>query len=111
MRRLVVVFGQVWWSYSPPSSSAGCAMTDLILIMTFTRFLQATFPTSNSSLTVSSEDVQSVAFSYIDQIAVAPQARRARIGAQLYAHAAGYARAHEIPVLVCEVNLDPPNPV
>jgi hypothetical protein len=50
-------------------------------------------------------------FLYIDQIAVSPEARRARIGAQLYTHAADHARAQAIPVLVCEVNLDPPNPV
>jgi predicted GNAT superfamily acetyltransferase len=49
-------------------------------------------------------------FLYIDQVAVAPSARRAHVGMQLYAQAAAYARAHAIPALVCEVNLDPPNP-
>ncbi len=49
-------------------------------------------------------------FLYIDQIAVAPQARRMRVGARLYAHAAAHARALAIPALVCDINLDPPNP-
>ena len=49
-------------------------------------------------------------FLYVDQIAVAPAARRAHVGAALYAHAAEYARDHALPALVCEVNLDPPNP-
>lgn len=49
-------------------------------------------------------------FLYIDQIAVAPPARRVRVGARLYAHAASQARAHAIPALVCDINLDPPNP-
>lgn len=50
-------------------------------------------------------------FLYIDQIAVAATARRARVGAQLYEHAAAFALARHMPALVCEVNLDPPNPV
>ena len=49
-------------------------------------------------------------FLYIDQIAVMPTVRRLHIGAQLYAHATFYACTHDIPALVCEVNLDPPNP-
>lgn len=49
-------------------------------------------------------------FLYIDQIAVAPHARRMRVGARLYAHAASHARAYAIPALVCDINLDPPNP-
>jgi predicted GNAT superfamily acetyltransferase len=49
-------------------------------------------------------------FLYIDQVAVAPAHRRAGISARLYAQAAAHGRALEIPALVCEVNLDPPNP-
>lgn len=49
-------------------------------------------------------------FLYIDQIAVAPTARHAGVGARLYEHAASFARAHAIRALVCEVNLEPPNP-
>jgi len=49
-------------------------------------------------------------FLYIDQIAVAPHARRMRVGARLYAHAASHECAHAIPALVCDINLDPPNP-
>jgi len=49
-------------------------------------------------------------FLYIDQIAVAPHARRGRVGARLYAHATSHARVHAIPALVCDINLDPPNP-
>jgi predicted GNAT superfamily acetyltransferase len=49
-------------------------------------------------------------FLYVDQVAVAPTHRRAGIGAQLYGRAAAHADAHGLPALVCEVNLDPPNP-
>jgi predicted GNAT superfamily acetyltransferase len=49
-------------------------------------------------------------FLYIDQVAVAPGARRAGVGAQLYVQAALHAGTLGIPALVCEVNLDPPNP-
>ena len=49
-------------------------------------------------------------FLYIDQIAVAPAIRGAGMGAQLYAHAIDHARANALQSLVCEVNLDPPNP-
>lgn len=49
-------------------------------------------------------------FLYIDQIAMAPEARRAGVGARLYDDAAAYAQAHALPALVCEVNLEPPNP-
>jgi predicted GNAT superfamily acetyltransferase len=49
-------------------------------------------------------------FLYIDQVAVAPMHRRAGIAAYLYAQAAAHARALGVPALVCEVNLDPPNP-
>ena len=49
-------------------------------------------------------------FLYIDQIAVAPAARRAGVGAHLYAHAVSFAGAHMAASLVCEVNLEPPNP-
>lgn len=50
-------------------------------------------------------------FLYIDQVAVAEQARRSGIGAELYRHAAEYVQQHNLSALVCEVNLNPPNPV
>jgi predicted GNAT superfamily acetyltransferase len=49
-------------------------------------------------------------FLYIDQVAVAPASRRSGIGAHLYAQAAANAQTLGLPALVCEVNLDPPNP-
>ncbi len=49
-------------------------------------------------------------FLYINQIAVAPPARRVRLGTRLYAHATSHARVHAIPAVVCDINLDPPNP-
>jgi predicted GNAT superfamily acetyltransferase len=48
-------------------------------------------------------------FAYIDRIAVAEAARRQRIGETLYA-AAIEAFAGNRPVLLAEVNLEPPNP-
>lgn len=50
------------------------------------------------------------AFLYVDQIAVARSSWRARVGAALYADLEREARARRIPVLTCEVNLEPPNP-
>jgi uncharacterized protein len=49
-------------------------------------------------------------FLYVDQIAVAPEVRRAGAGSALYHAAAAYATAQGIGMLTCEVNLDPPNP-
>jgi len=50
-------------------------------------------------------------FLYIDQIAIAQAARRARAGSQIYRHMEQLARARALTSLVCEVNLAPPNPV
>jgi predicted GNAT superfamily acetyltransferase len=50
-------------------------------------------------------------FLYIDQIAVAPSARRVQVGSHLYRHVEQFACARGLTHLVCEVNLDPPNPV
>lgn len=50
-------------------------------------------------------------FLYIDQVAVAQQHRRAAVGFQLYQIAERAAREQGVFSLVCEVNLDPPNPV
>jgi uncharacterized protein len=49
-------------------------------------------------------------FLYIDQIALAAEARHQGIGGQLYHHATDFALTQNIPSLVCEVNLNPPNP-
>ncbi len=49
-------------------------------------------------------------FYYIDRVVVAPTARGRGIGARLYAAFEASARAAGAPTLVCEVNLDPPNP-
>ena len=50
-------------------------------------------------------------FLYIDQIAIAPSARSQGIGAQFYTHAASFCLEQQFPMIVCEVNLDPPNPI
>lgn len=50
-------------------------------------------------------------FLYIDQVAVARQQRGASFGFQLYQAAERLAREQHLFSLVCEVNLDPPNPV
>jgi hypothetical protein len=50
-------------------------------------------------------------FLYIDQLAVAEPARRARVGMQFYQWAQQVARQHGLSSLVCEVNLEPPNPI
>ncbi|HEX6780234.1 MAG TPA: GNAT family N-acetyltransferase [Ktedonobacterales bacterium] len=50
-------------------------------------------------------------FLYIDQVAVASQQRRAAVGFQLYQKVERAAREQGVFSLVCEVNLDPPNPV
>ncbi|MBY0338341.1 MAG: GNAT family N-acetyltransferase [Acetobacteraceae bacterium] len=50
------------------------------------------------------------AFAYIDRVVVAPAAQGRGLGRALYAALEARARAVAIPVLCCEVNLDPPNP-
>jgi uncharacterized protein len=50
-------------------------------------------------------------FLYIDQIAIAPSARAQGIGARFYTHAANFCQERQFPMMVCEVNLDPPNPI
>jgi predicted GNAT superfamily acetyltransferase len=49
-------------------------------------------------------------FLYIDRVAVTANARRGGIGAQLYSFVETFAREHKVANLVCEVNLQPPNP-
>jgi predicted GNAT superfamily acetyltransferase len=49
-------------------------------------------------------------FLYIDQIAIAESARRARVGTQIYRFLDQLARERELASIVCEVNLAPPNP-
>ena len=49
-------------------------------------------------------------FLYVDQVAIAAAARRLGVGAQLYAAAEAFAREHGRARIVCEVNLEPPNP-
>jgi predicted GNAT superfamily acetyltransferase len=50
-------------------------------------------------------------FLYIDQIAIAIAARGAGVGAQVYRFLEQRAREQALTSLVCEVNLEPPNPV
>jgi predicted GNAT superfamily acetyltransferase len=50
-------------------------------------------------------------FAYVDRVAVAAAARRRGLGRALYAEFAAFAAARGLGPLVCEVNLDPPNPV
>jgi len=50
-------------------------------------------------------------FLYIDQIAIARSARGAGVGSQVYRYLEQRAREQARPSLVCEVNLEPPNPV
>lgn len=49
-------------------------------------------------------------FAYIDRVVVAPAARGQGVARALYADLARIAKAALIELLVCEVNLDPPNP-
>ena len=49
-------------------------------------------------------------FAYIDRVVVAEDARDRGLGRRLYAAFADHAHRIGAPVLVCEVNLDPPNP-
>jgi hypothetical protein len=50
-------------------------------------------------------------FLYIDQIAIAGSARQAGVGSLFYGFVEQFARQHGLASLVCEVNLEPPNPV
>lgn len=50
-------------------------------------------------------------FLYIDQIAIAATARRARVGSKFYDFVEQFARQRGLTSLVCEVNLEPPNPI
>ena len=50
-------------------------------------------------------------FLYVDQIAVASEARRTNIGSKMYELLARWSHEHDIEVLCCEVNMKPENPV
>jgi hypothetical protein len=50
-------------------------------------------------------------FLYVDRVCVAPRARKRGLARALYAEAFALARSRGLPVICCEVNLDPPNPV
>lgn len=50
------------------------------------------------------------AFGYVDRVVVDPACRGQGIARALYADLVARARAAGLPVLACEVNLDPPNP-
>ena len=49
-------------------------------------------------------------FLYVDQIAVAVSHRSRGIGAALYQELAQFAERNQLRSLVCEVNVEPPNP-
>jgi predicted GNAT superfamily acetyltransferase len=49
-------------------------------------------------------------FLYIDRICVCPSHQRRGVGSRLYAGAEKFARESHIPLLTCEVNLEPENP-
>jgi predicted GNAT superfamily acetyltransferase len=49
-------------------------------------------------------------FLYVDSIAVAETQRRAGVARALYAELVCEARRRSVPRIVCEVNLEPPNP-
>ena len=50
------------------------------------------------------------AFAYVDRVVVDPAHRGQGVARALYADLVARARAAGLPVLACEVNLDPPNP-
>jgi hypothetical protein len=50
-------------------------------------------------------------FLYVDRVVVSAAHRGARIGDRLYAALFEHARASGVSTIVCEVDLDPPNPV
>jgi hypothetical protein len=49
-------------------------------------------------------------FFYVDRIVVAPEFAGRRIGSGLYADLFEFAREQGVPRVVCEYNLEPPNP-
>lgn len=49
-------------------------------------------------------------FAYVDRVVVAAAARGQGVARALYADLAALARAERVGLMVCEVNLDPPNP-
>ena len=49
-------------------------------------------------------------FLYIDRICVSPEFQRCGVASRLYADAEKVAREGHIPLLTCEVNLEPENP-
>lgn len=49
-------------------------------------------------------------FIYVDRIVVAEEARNRGIGVKLYDLVTEYAENNDIPRVLCEVNLEPPNP-
>jgi uncharacterized protein len=49
-------------------------------------------------------------FLYIDRICVSPSHQRRGVASRLYAGAENFARECHIPLLTCEVNLEPENP-
>ncbi len=50
-------------------------------------------------------------FLYIDRIVVAGRARGAGIGRRLYSDLFAFAAASAFPLIACEFDIDPPNPV
>lgn len=50
-------------------------------------------------------------FRYVDRIAVDPSRHRSGLGRQLYESVFEHARSVGAPLVACEVNLEPPNPV
>lgn len=49
-------------------------------------------------------------FLYVDRVCVASRARRRGLARALYRHAFAWASTRDTPFVVCEVNVDPPNP-
>jgi predicted GNAT superfamily acetyltransferase len=49
-------------------------------------------------------------FLYIDRICVSPEYQRRGVASQLYVSVETFAREGQIPLLTCEVNLEPANP-
>jgi predicted GNAT superfamily acetyltransferase len=49
-------------------------------------------------------------FLYVDRVCVEARARKQGLARALYAAAFAVARDRDLPIVCCEVNLDPPNP-
>jgi predicted GNAT superfamily acetyltransferase len=49
-------------------------------------------------------------FLYVDRVCVEARARMRGLARALYSDAFGVARGRDLPVVCCEVNIDPPNP-